>query len=139
MCTRSRFSHLHVGGPQSHAVGGQPQDDDYDVERRLKVLVHLSVHITERDVAHCLLQNTVCVCVCVIGASSHPQLRVSLCVFTALLLQRLDSKVSAWASRSLVAVRPSNVGQEKTTQASLFLIVPVFGAVHPTQEGLMCH
>lgn len=46
--------HLHVGSPQCHAVSGQPQNDDYDVERGLEELVHLTVHITERDVAHCL-------------------------------------------------------------------------------------
>lgn len=49
----SAWPHLKVGRPQSHAVGGQPQNDDDDVERGLEELVHLAVHITEGDVAHC--------------------------------------------------------------------------------------
>lgn len=50
--------HLHVGSPQGHAVSGQPQNDDYDVECGLEELVHLTVHITERDVAHCPAWST---------------------------------------------------------------------------------
>ena len=52
-CVRARGSHLHVRGPQGHTVGGEAQDDDDDVEGGLEVLVHLAVHFTERDVAHC--------------------------------------------------------------------------------------
>lgn len=52
------FSHLHVGGPQGHAVGGQSQNYDYDVECGLEELVHLTVHITERDVAHVPTRDT---------------------------------------------------------------------------------
>lgn len=55
--------YLHVGSPQGHAVGGQPQNDDYDVKRGLEELVHLTVHLTECDVAHCPECNALkCVC-----------------------------------------------------------------------------
>lgn len=41
------LAYLHVGSPQGHAVSGKPQNNDYDVERGLEELVHLTVHITE--------------------------------------------------------------------------------------------
>lgn len=34
------------------------------MERGLEEQVHLTVHITERDVAHCPVWNTLGVCVC---------------------------------------------------------------------------
>lgn len=65
VCVCVSSPHLHVGSPQSQAVSGQPQNDDYDVERGLEKLVHLAVHITEGDVAHCPLRHTLQVCVSV--------------------------------------------------------------------------
>ena len=72
--------HLHVGSPQGHAVSGQPQNNDYDVERGLEEQVHLTVHITERDVAHCPVWNTlgVCVCVCVCVCEREREVCVQL-------------------------------------------------------------
>lgn len=55
-------THLHVGGPQGHAVSRQSKNDDYDVECGLKELVHLTVHITEGDVAHCHVSDYLQVC-----------------------------------------------------------------------------
>lgn len=46
-CAVYVYPHLHVGSPQGHAVSGKPQNNDYDVERGLEELVHLTVHITE--------------------------------------------------------------------------------------------
>ncbi len=86
--------HLHVGSPQGHAVGGQPQNDDYDVECGLEELVHLTVHITERDVTHCPVSNALSV----FGS-------VQVCVVcSATLSSECPSVVSLYSSSSSVTV-----------------------------------
>ncbi len=90
VCVCVRSTHLHVGSPQGHAVGGQPQNNDNDVKCGLEELVHLTVHITERDVAHCPVWSTLGVFV-----------RVRACdVCSAALSSECPSAVSLSSSSS---------------------------------------
>lgn len=91
------FPHLHIGSPQGHTVGGQPEDDDNDVERGLEKLVHFTVHITEGDVAHCPTWNSLPYC-SLCNVFSYSQLRFSPWSFTVFQVQQFDTDMAILAS-----------------------------------------
>lgn len=89
--------HLHIGSPQGHAVGGQPKDDDDDVERGLEKLVYFTVHVTEGDVAHCPAWNTLLrFCACKVFSPS--QLWFPSWNFIIFQVQQFDKRMAILAS-----------------------------------------
>lgn len=115
--------HLHIGSPQGHTVSRQPQNDDYDVERGLEKQVHLTVHITEWDVAHGPAWNTL-LCFWLRYVFSYSQLWLPLFSFSRNMFRQFDSDMSTLVSSATTLL--SNIEQQKKTELSFpgHLIVP---------------